>query len=225
MPLDYSKWDHIEVSDSDDDPRPRVIKLDGSERVELNHDGYNIVSDTRSVTRPVNLAELSNFWKKHVNNGMAYGRSHIFSQDRYDVCILIAVGAAGKSRFEVKVTESSLAISRGGSEIFNKELFAKVNTDDEMMNWQIVRKNIDWKALEQYCSSQRQCGDNINIEFTEFYEETFIEVDLKKHNDIADCFIWWPKAFKVCFFLLESCSALTWTQAPAFYGLVTMASH
>ncbi|ORM40416.1 uncharacterized protein BXIN_2171 [Babesia sp. Xinjiang] len=204
MPIDYSRWDNLELSDSDDDRKPKVIKLDPSQRVELGRDGYNIISSGTNATNPRDFAALSIFWKKHVENGGVVGRSHVFSQNRYEICVLIAVSAEDKHRFEVAVTESTLRILRSGIEILNKDFYTKVKDDDEFMNWKIVRQEIDWKALESYCRTSGPEGHDANISFTEFYEQTFIELELTKHSIIEDCVIWWPKVFKVSLKALTS---------------------
>lgn len=195
MPLDYSKWDKLEVSDSDDDRRPRVIKVGQSEKVELSRDGYNIVPRSQGTAKPLDLVELSKFWKRRLKNGWAYRKSHIFSQDRYDLNVLVAVNSPGKAAFDVVVTETSITVLRGGIEILKKELYARVKTAEDMINWQLLKKQVDWDALHKYCSAQHE-GKDTSIQFTELYEQLFIDIDLKKDNNIADCFIWWPKLFK-----------------------------
>ncbi|CDR95422.1 hypothetical protein, conserved [Babesia bigemina] len=196
MPIDYSKWDHLELSDSDEENKPRVIKLDRSQRIELGRDGYNIVSSTASAADPREIAAQYKFWKDHLKNGSVVARSHAFAQDRYDVCLLIALRDDARHGLEVEVTESHIRILAKGLEIFNKELFAKVKSDDDYVNWQIVRKYVDWNALESYCRNAGRGSLGTHMVFTEFYEQAFVEVDLKKQNNIEDCFLWWPKAFK-----------------------------
>ncbi|GIX64170.1 SprA protein [Babesia caballi] len=197
MPIDYSKWDNLAVSDSDDDTKPHVIKLDPSQRVELGRGGYKILSGGASAGRRRDLSALSKFWKHHVKNGTVVVRSHAFSQDRYDICLLIAVRPEGRSRFEVTVTESDLQILCAGRVVFHKEFYAKVRSGDDFVNWQVVRQEVDWNALETYCESAGSGGPDAEITFTELYEQTFVEIELKKQTSIQDCFIWWPKAFKV----------------------------
>ncbi|GFE55692.1 hypothetical protein BaOVIS_030960 [Babesia ovis] len=194
MPIDYSKWDNLELSDSEDERKPEVIKLDGTQQVELGKNGYKIISRDTKVTTTRDPTAVSKFWKQHVKNGNVVKGSHAFSQNRYEICLLIVVKAEGKPKFEVVVTDTRLRILRSGVEIFNREFYARVKDDDDYVNWKIVRQDVDWKALSAYCHSEGS-----NIVFTEFYEQTFIEVELTKYNKIEDCFIWWPKAFKVSF--------------------------
>ncbi|EDO05255.1 hypothetical protein BBOV_I001710 [Babesia bovis T2Bo] len=196
MPIDYSKWDNLELSDSDDDRKPNVIKLDGSQRVQLGRNGYNIVSNSPKVNTSHDLVALSKFWKKHVENGSVVERSHVFSQSRYEICLLIAVREEQNAKFDVVVTKSRLKILRSGVEIFNREFYATVKDTDDCVIWRIVRQNVDWKAIEAWCNSSQTQNSDKEITFTEFYQQSFIEIELTKENSIADCFIWWPKAFK-----------------------------
>ncbi|GBE61391.1 nuclear movement domain-containing protein [Babesia ovata] len=196
MPIDYSKWDRLELSDSEEENKPRVIKLDRTQRVELGRDGYNIVSGTVNTGAPCEVATQYKFWKDHLKNGNVVVRSHAFSQDRYDICLLIAVREEARPGLEVEVTESHIRIIAKGVEIFSKEFFAKVKSDDDYVNWQIVRKYVDWNALESYCHNASLGASGADMVFTEFYEQMFVEVDLKKQNTIDECFLWWAKAFK-----------------------------
>ena len=118
MPIDYSKWDKLEVSSSSEDeadaPRPRVTRLDtpsrvtfGGKSVSASSKAAAVVADPSEIpppsTKPPKSTPANNFpsfWTDH--GGLAKLKdgepSLYWAQDRYTVTLRLELSKGEKTK-------------------------------------------------------------------------------------------------------------------------------
>ncbi|XP_954244.1 uncharacterized protein TA20425 [Theileria annulata] len=223
MTIDYSKWDKLEVSDDDEESKINVTKLDKNQQVVIQNGGYSIVnkSDNSNSTQlssntgsggNTSRLDLNKEWYKSVLYGIVTVNSHIFTQDRYEVNFLLLINF-DYLKLQVKLDECSIKVynvkssndfsclegnfDKSAELILSKEFYSKIKEDENFWNWEIVTLDIDWEALKSFSNSvNKDKNSQCSLYFTKVERRKFIKVNVHKHVDIQDCFIWWPKLFK-----------------------------
>lgn len=185
MTIDYSKWDKLEISEDEEDYTPKVLKVNKDQQVVLGGNGYSI----QTTPKP---KDVSNLWTKRLENGAVCVNSHVYAQNRHEVTALIL---ARGSNLNVEISEREIKVYGGSDLVLSREFYAKIKDGEEFWNWEVVRMEIDWDALDAFSESRRNGGAQ-RLEFTNPKLEQFVEVNLQKLNEIQDCVIWWPKLFK-----------------------------
>lgn len=180
--VDYSKWDSFgdDLSDSDEDRKPTVTKLNDRSKVHIGPNGVTITAD--DVVKSSSLSEKCTTLvtiKKSSNKSKNGGKTDSFdwSQDRYEVLIqaslpLLPSGARVpditlKYDVESQILEFSLdkLILLGGTLRYPIEGLA------EDIDWEMKRIN------------------------TDEHEENVLHVTLRKKVVIANATIWWSCVF------------------------------
>eukprot|EP00375_Theileria_parva_P003363 XP_766045.1 hypothetical protein [Theileria parva strain Muguga] len=223
MTIDYSKWDKLEVSDDGEESKINVTKLNKNQQVVIQKEGYSIVnkannsnsnqlsSKTNSIVNACKI-DLNKEWYKRVLYGIVTVNSHIFTQDRYEVNFLLLINF-NYYKLQVKLDDCSIKVYNNSSNNYNslgnnvdksaelilsKEFYSKIREDENYWNWEIVTLDVDWEALKSFSNSvNKEKNSQCPLYFTRVETCKFIKVNVHKHVDIQDCFIWWPKLFKV----------------------------
>jgi hypothetical protein len=170
--VDYSKWNNIELSDSDDDDsglKPKVTQLSNGERIQIGPNGSTIISDKG---QPLNQPKVSKL-KCNVENG-SYCNNFNWSQNRYEVNIQSIVPYSTKaSDVKLKVNEKQLEVFLHEALHFGGELAYTIDID----NTDTIYGGISWEVTD-YTSENR-----------------LLALTLTKKSPIPGSFIWWKHVF------------------------------
>lgn len=178
--VDYSKWDHIDVSDDDEDDvdvaataSPCVTRLDDGARVTIGPDGSSIIPHVSRKANCSSSGKIETSSSANCKNGWSCDL-YSWSQDRYEVKVQSsALPLTTKaSDVSLKVTEKSIQVTLQGMLLFGGELQHSIAIDDDDLS----SGGIDWEV------STGEHG-------------RFITFALRKKSPIPGSFIWWKRLF------------------------------
>jgi hypothetical protein len=175
--VDYSRWDHFDVSDEDEDENededsgssgPKVMKLDEGARVTIGPEGSSVTL----AQSPQKVSSSSSNKEASISpiNGWSCDL-YSWSQDRYEVRVQSGVIplAAKANEFSLIVTETSLRLFYKGSVLFGGDLKYSVTIDDE-------DPSVDWEIIN---------GERGRV----------VAFTLIKKSPIPGSLIWWNRLF------------------------------
>ncbi|SJK86678.1 conserved Plasmodium protein, unknown function [Babesia microti strain RI] len=188
MPIDYSKWDALLVTSSDDEPdRPIVTKFDKPKTVtipycssdNLAQNNTSNVSSDKVPTREPQRRKLENYC---INGGIV-DNCYAWGQSRFNVWAIISLPPDTKGKnLNVVLTNESLTITDVSLPvvIIDKTFPFTVNSEYDYYNWEIL----------PHCNFVND--DPFN---KLFHKRVIFEITLTKLEKFEAICSWWP-----CFF-------------------------
>ena len=182
--MDYSKWDHIDVSDDEeDDYLPNVSKLDDNSKVEIGPQGVKLLDSNNNGTKdiikssnnaiPSSSSSSSNLMTR---NGAKLEKFN-WSQSRSDVTLYIAIGDTLSKSLSVKLTEGKTLeiIDKSNTQTILKETFKyEIDTRNDFLDESF--NIIDWEVKV-------------------FNNQRYIVIYFQKKSPISNASFWWDQVF------------------------------
>lgn len=186
--VDYSKWDHIDVSDDEEDlsNKPKVTKLNGG-RVQIGSSGAVVYDNSSEKTTRIELANSPSNSKPSIvssadmnlmcKNGASLDQFN-WSQNRIEVILYI--------KCQIEVISKNLVVKLVSGK--HLEVIDKSNSNVLFTNTLKYTIKIDDEFLDEQ-------SNIIDWEIRSYNNEKYIVISMCKLSPIPNAVFWWNQVF------------------------------